>query len=283
MLKRIVTGIVLLVCACLLIIYQGWYLRIALLIIAALSIYEMHTALAARGAKAVRWPAYLFVLLAFFQQAFGAQLWWLTDSPLLIAVILCVMGGILSIVFLGKADYDGLVATLLPILYPGLFYAFLMRLQDLDGRAVPTMALAMAVIVPSMNDMFALFIGKAVGKRKLCPEISPNKTVAGSVAGIAASIATTMIIPAVIWRIDIALNGAQGAILLAPYWVYAIFGLLLGIISQAGDLMASLIKRSCNIKDFGKLFPGHGGMLDRLDAILFGGVACYLFFMLTGH
>ena len=69
---------------------------------------------------------------------------------------------------------------------------------------------------------------------------------------------------------------------LPPLWAFAILGLVAGALSQVGDLVASLIKRHCGIKDFGTIFPGHGGMMDRMDGILFCGVACYLFFRLAG-
>jgi phosphatidate cytidylyltransferase len=281
--KRIVTGLILFAAALLLITVQGWYLRVTILVISVVSLHEMFTALKAAGMDGVRWPAFAFAALAFLQQAFRDRLFFLGDSPLLVAFILCVTAGIVSIVVIGKPDFNGMIATLFPMLYPGLFYAFLMKLQDLDGRAVPTMALAMAIVVPSANDVFALFIGKAFGKRKLIPGISPNKTVAGSVAGILASVAFSVAVPFLIVQADIRISGASGAVTLAPWWVFAVFGLVIGALSQIGDLTASLVKRHCGIKDYGRIFPGHGGMMDRLDAILFGSLACYVFFMLTGN
>ena len=67
-----------------------------------------------------------------------------------------------------------------------------------------------------------------------------------------------------------------------PLWSFGILGLVAGALSQIGDLVASLVKRHCGIKDFGAIFPGHGGMLDRMDGILFCGVACYVFFKIAG-
>ena len=69
---------------------------------------------------------------------------------------------------------------------------------------------------------------------------------------------------------------------LPPLWAFGILGLIAGGLSQIGDLVASLVKRHCGIKDFGTIFPGHGGMLDRMDGILFCGVACYVFFKIYG-
>ena len=63
---------------------------------------------------------------------------------------------------------------------------------------------------------------------------------------------------------------------------YALFGLMAGALAQIGDLAASLVKRDCGVKDFGKIFPGHGGVMDRLDGILFATLACYVFFRMMG-
>ena len=75
---------------------------------------------------------------------------------------------------------------------------------------------------------------------------------------------------------------ARIAAVLAPVWYYALFGLMAGALSQIGDLAASLVKRDCGVKDFGKIFPGHGGVMDRLDGILFATLACHVFFRMMG-
>lgn len=283
MIKRIITGVTLLCAAAGLIALQGWYLRAAVLLMTLISFHEMFGAFRAKGMHAVRWPAFLFGVMAFVSVSFEGELSGLGESPALISLMLCVMLGIICVVLKGKPDFEALVATVFPMLYPGLFYVFFMQLQNLSGRGVPTLALIMAILMSAMNDTFALFVGKACGKRKLIPGISPNKTVAGSVAGLLASAAFAVAIPAAFQLIDAKINGATGAAQLAPMWAFAIFGVIAGVISQLGDLTASLIKRYCGIKDYGKLFPGHGGMMDRLDAILFNAAACYIFFAIMGH
>ena len=70
--------------------------------------------------------------------------------------------------------------------------------------------------------------------------------------------------------------------LLPPVWCFIPLGILLSLLSQVGDLTASMIKRHCGIKDFGKLMPGHGGIMDRLDGVLFCGAVCAIFFRLIG-
>ena len=108
-------------------------------------------------------------------------------------------------------------------------------------------------------DTFAYFTGVFLGKHKLIPEISPKKTIEGSIGGVLFSIGGFAIYALI-------MNSYFGANL--SYAKLCIFGLILAIVSQFGDLIASSIKRQYEIKDFGIIFPGHGGILDRFDGVL---------------
>ncbi len=105
-------------------------------------------------------------------------------------------------------------------------------------------------------DMGAYFVGVSMGKTKLCPEISPNKTVEGALGGIVSSVIVTLIITLCFGYFDKIL---PTLLLTIP----------LCVVGMAGDLFASIIKRKTGIKDYGNLIPGHGGILDRVDSILF--------------
>ena len=112
-----------------------------------------------------------------------------------------------------------------------------------------------------ITDIFAYFAGCLFGKHKLIPEVSPKKTVEGSIGGIVFCILSMLLFGFIINRI------AKDT-LSANYLVLAISGLFISVVSQIGDLTMSAVKRHYGIKDFGKIFPGHGGMLDRFDSVM---------------
>lgn len=108
-----------------------------------------------------------------------------------------------------------------------------------------------------MTDTFALLTGRKIGKRKLAPDISPNKTIEGSIGG---SLVGTIVASAYFYEVIDPTVGIVGIVLVT---------LILTILGQIGDLVFSSIKRYYNTKDFSNLIPGHGGILDRLDSIIF--------------
>jgi phosphatidate cytidylyltransferase len=120
----------------------------------------------------------------------------------------------------------------------------------------------LGVLSVSAGDIFAYAAGKTLGKRKLAPALSPNKTVEGAAGGMAGSVACAFLY-------------AQSFLPESPVWYAAATGVVVGGAGQAGDLFESLLKRAAGVKDSGSLFPGHGGVLDRTDAILAAGVPLY--------
>lgn len=109
------------------------------------------------------------------------------------------------------------------------------------------------------TDVFAYLTGRMFGKHKLIPSISPKKTVEGSIGGM---------IFCVVAFIVYAVCLDSFAHMKPDYVVFAIGGLFVSVVAQAGDLIMSAIKRSCGIKDFGKILPGHGGIIDRFDSVM---------------
>lgn len=112
-----------------------------------------------------------------------------------------------------------------------------------------------------LADTGAYFVGTLLGKHKLCPEISPKKTVEGLIGGI---ISNALLMMLVGYILSVLGNG-----LVVNYVLLAVLGVINAVLGTIGDLTASLMKRQCGIKDFGKIMPGHGGALDRFDSMVF--------------
>ena len=129
-----------------------------------------------------------------------------------------------------------------------------------------------AVLSAWVADAGAYFAGTFFGKHKLCPNISPKKTIEGADGGFVVNILLLLLIGFVFQ------SYYQGTVEV-NYWVLAVIGASGSLASILGDLSFSLIKRSCHIKDFGQVIPGHGGILDRFDSVIF--VAPFVYLLLT--
>ena len=114
-----------------------------------------------------------------------------------------------------------------------------------------------------MTDTFAYFVGSKLGKHKLCPKISPKKSVEGAIGGVIGAVLLNVLLLFVFKRFFF-----EGESILS-YITVVILSVVLSVVSMFGDLAASTIKRNFGIKDFGKLLPGHGGIMDRFDSALF--------------
>lgn len=289
MIKRVITGagiaVVMLLGVCL----QGWPLRLLLLFCMVVSLSEMYRAFRKIGHDPVRWVGYTYCVLAVCAQSFYASArhlpFFSAISPSMLALVVGLLLAFTVIILKGKVAFDSMVSTIFPMLYPGLFFSLILSLQDLDTRFAATLALLFTFFLASVNDVFALFVGIKFGRHRLSPEISPKKSIEGSIGGLIASVLFAMAAPMLLKKLAPMLPLLSEEVALIhypPLWAFGLFGLLAGIFSQIGDLVASLVKRHCGIKDFGTIFPGHGGMMDRMDGILFCGVVCYVFFKAIG-
>ena len=140
------------------------------------------------------------------------------------------------------------------------FFGTMIRIRAEFG----TYAVLLAFVCAWITDSGAYFTGRAIGKTKLMPKVSPKKTVEGAVGGIVAAVVFSWIYMSVINKVPTL--HPQGTI---NYFSITIIALITSVFSQLGDLVASSIKRDCNIKDFGNILPGHGGILDRFDSVIY--------------
>lgn len=131
---------------------------------------------------------------------------------------------------------------------------------EMHGSGLGQYYILIPLVAAFTSDAFALFAGMAFGKRKLAPELSPKKTVEGAIGGFVGAIACCCAYGAAMqFGFDLQVN----------YLALVIYGALGSVISQIGDLSFSYIKRQYGLKDFGNIFPGHGGVLDRFDSVIF--------------
>ena len=275
--KRVITGMLLLAAVFALILLQGWFLKAGVLIAALLCVYEAYAAFESCGSKPAWIPGYVFVLALFVRECCADVLPWtslISSADILIA---CVILAFMLLIVRNKAVYADLCSSIIPIVYPGTLFIPLFRISSLEGYGFRLLAMLLAIICSAMNDTFALFSGKFFGKHKLITGISPKKTVEGAIGGMIASMLFAAVLPALLTALNRRFS------LFEPFtvpsvFVFIVFGFVNGVFSDFGDLAASYMKRVCGIKDFGKIFPGHGGMLDRCDALLFSFFITYLFF-----
>lgn len=143
-------------------------------------------------------------------------------------------------------------ATLIPY-----FLSSFIRLDQMEGGKYLILT---PLIAAFLSDTFALFAGMLFGKHKLAPELSPKKTVEGSVGGFIGAV-VSMLVYGIVMQFIFCLQ--------VNYPLLILYGLLGSLVSQLGDLSFSYIKRQYHLKDFGNLLPGHGGVLDRFDSVIF--------------
>jgi len=161
--------------------------------------------------------------------------------------------------------------TIVTCIYPGFMLALLLNVNHIDIFAgVAQFSIPFIIIVFAitwLTDTCAFLVGCTLKGPKLCPKISPNKTISGAIGGLLGGIAGSMLIYGLLCWIP-AWNNILSVFGLA-WWHFLLIGLFASVFCQFGDLFESKIKRNAGIKDSGNILPGHGGMLDRIDAMIF--------------
>ncbi|WZP00513.1 phosphatidate cytidylyltransferase [Isosphaeraceae bacterium EP7] len=182
---------------------------------------------------------------------------------------LWVFVGILMALFVSQAlqfqapgpTLPRIAGSTLAIAYLGLLGSVLIQFRWLEGTYHGVIPLLTLVAAAKGNDIGAYTVGRLIGRRKLWPVLSPNKTVEGAAGGLVFGIVFSLAVTAI---------ARYGLRIPTLGWAAAVgFGLLVGVAAQIGDLMESLIKRDCERKDASQTLPGFGGMLDVLDSLLF--------------
>lgn len=168
-----------------------------------------------------------------------------------------------------EISLESLGCSFFAIIYPAVMLIPLTLMNAL-GK-VSFFALVLTFIISPCADVFAYLVGRTFKGKKLCPSVSPNKTISGAIGGLLGGIGGSIAVYAV-------LKGSFTYHLNTnPYVYFAVVGLVAALLTEVGDLAESAIKRRLEIKDSGKIFPGHGGMLDRVDGLIFA--STFIFFV----
>ncbi|MBQ7373629.1 MAG: phosphatidate cytidylyltransferase [Clostridia bacterium] len=199
----------------------------------------------------VLYPIILFPIMSLF----GVE-WAVVITILAMLVVLAV-----SVPYYEDVTIEGIGLTFLSMVYPSGLLVCLVAVNHL----APFSALVLAFAVSPAADVMAYFVGSLFKGKKLCPNISPNKTISGAIGGLLGGIIAAILVCLV-------LHPASEHIF-KHYWqeilAYGVVGFLGSLLTELGDLVESLMKRKLDIKDMGRLLPGHGGVMDRIDGLLF--------------
>lgn len=268
--KRIISGVVMGAVVALVLLLglevKSVFITVFLCVIAAIASFEL--VINAAGLKGLLWtllPSVYTAVMVFLLSDINEQVYLLSATEYMYidmstpvaAIIVSVLYFIACavLILVKHSEFDIGKITVVCAMPTVLAFAF----STLGSIIIATGGiyyLLLALNFACVCDMGAYFVGVSLGKTKLCPEISPNKTVEGALGGIASSIVVSLIITLC--------YGFYGKIL--PVLLLTI---PLCAAGMAGDLFASIIKRKAGIKDYGNLIPGHGGILDRVDSLLF--------------
>ncbi|HSR43607.1 MAG TPA: phosphatidate cytidylyltransferase [Acidimicrobiia bacterium] len=260
--NRVITAVVLLVVVGSALFAGGGWLMLLVGALSIIGIVEFYTALRRVGYV----PLSLFGLLG----AIGALVGAWVSGPIAAAGFAATTAVAILLwysLLVRRNPLDNAALTMLGVLWIPVMFSFAAPIAHHPNHRPLILAV---VIATGVLDMGSFFIGKRWGRHKLAPELSPNKTIEGLVGGIVTGGVATVLLTFIPWFEPLDWKAGFG---LAG--VVAVFGPL-------GDLAESLIKRSVGIKDMGSILPGHGGVLDRVDAFLFTIPAAYFFFRLAG-
>jgi phosphatidate cytidylyltransferase len=208
-------------------------------------------------------PAYLFAtafpITAFFvNNDNNTRLMFILALAAAIYVYMMWLMGI-SVFSKGRIAFSKIAEVILVVTYVSVSFTSLVLLRYINST-YGALCFVLAFLIPWVCDVFAYFVGSKLGKHKLIPEVSPKKTVEGAIGGVIFSE-----IFCLLYGLGVDYFGKNIEV---NYIVLALFGVILPIVSQLGDLIASLIKREYGVKDYGRILPGHGGIMDRFDSVL---------------
>lgn len=246
MLTRILTSFIgLIVFFSLLFIPSGIPFNIAVCAVIAVMLFEVYKSIKADRILLI--PGYLSFVLILISIITSASI--SVIFPISVAVYL-----ICAVFLHGRTGYKSITSHCLLTYYITFFMGSLITIRN----EYDVFSVLLVFICAWITDTGAYFSGRFLGKRKLIPNVSPKKTVEGAVGGVILCVLCVVLYTHVF-----------GLVKTDNVFITIVFAILASVLSQFGDLIASAIKRDCGVKDFGNILPGHGGLTDRFDSVIF--------------
>jgi phosphatidate cytidylyltransferase len=260
--RRVVTGVLLLAAVVVLLAAGQIGIYVLAVVLGGLALWEFGGLSGKMGFRAPSWL--LYPLGAFF--AFSGTL--LKQVPIDLALSIALIAGLsVFLVLPGRREGLGRWAMgLAGAIYIGMPLNYFLQIYQQAGPVRGVEWLLLIVVTVVASDVAALLVGTRIGRHPFFPAISPKKTVEGALAGLLFSVPVMVLGGLFVLRLGL--------------WHAAALGLLIGVTAQIGDLVESQMKRLAQVKDSSQLVPGHGGVLDRLDSVLFPPIAVFLYAML---
>ncbi len=255
--KRIISS-VLLISLIVFAILIDWLCGLVITIFIVLGMHEFFSMLEKKGIKPYK---YFGIIVGTSIPISMILRFELTKSWELLFIVLAAL--FLILMQFRRRNNSGVIVdistTIFAVFYISWFFSFLIKIRYLAGGLA---LLGMVLLITKLGDIGAYLIGTKFGKTPLIPRVSPNKSVEGSIGGLLFSVLGALV---------------SGFFIKFSLLHLVFMGLFFGILAQLGDLSESLIKRDCQIKDSGDLFPGLGGVLDTIDSLLFTAPAFYFY------
>lgn len=295
--KRILTAAILIPLV-LLAVFRAplWLFLLVTVVVALAAVFEYLGIAASYGFEPFRLLTYLYTAALFvvyyYAQGFGG-------AALLAGILLLFLCApfLLMTAAMGREDLKaampGVAMSYLALPYIGLPLLLMAMLRDSARGWVYVVFTFLAVWV---GDTAAMYVGKSMGRHKLAPQISPGKTIEGTVASLFFAVGVCCLFAHFVPEIAATLGkahllpGPQESLLIdappygrAPLWLAAVLAVIINIAAQIGDLLESALKRGAGVKDSGTLLPGHGGILDRIDALLLALPVAFVLFLAFGQ